>query len=252
MLKVRVIPTLLSNGFGLVKGEAFESWRTVGTLVPAVRVFNTRDVDELLILDVAARRERRPCDLDTARAAAIESRVPLSIGGGVSSLAEVQDLLAAGADKVVLNTAALDQPQLIEDAARRFGSQCVVLAIDVRVVDGVGMVTARSGAELTNRVPVRWAREAQDRGVGEILVTRVENDGLLTGYDLPLVAEVAAAVSVPVIASGGAGSYEHMRAAIQEAGASAVAAGAMFQFTEQTPAMARAYLAEHGIPVRRA
>src|SRR5688500_9078119 len=153
MLKVRVIPTLLSNGFGLVKGEAFQSWRTVGTLVPAVRVFNTRDVDELLILDVAARREHRPCDLDTARDAAVESRVPLSIGGGVSSIGDVQDLLAAGADKVVLNTAALEQPQLIEDAARRFGTQCVVLAIDVRVVDGERVVTSRSGAELTDRDP---------------------------------------------------------------------------------------------------
>ncbi len=251
MLKVRVIPTLLSNGFGLVKGEAFHSWRTVGTLVPAVRVFNTRDVDELLILDVAARREHRPCDLDTARDAAVESRVPLSIGGGVSSIDDVQDLLAAGADKVVLNTAALEQPQLIEDAARRFGTQCVVLAIDVRVVDGERVVTSRSGAELTERDPVTWAKEAQDRGAGEILVTRVESDGLQTGYDLPLLAEVSAAVTVPVIAAGGAGSYEHMRAAIQDAGASAVAAGAMFQFTEQTPAMARAYLAEHGIPVRR-
>lgn len=251
MLKVRVIPTLLSNGFGLVKGEAFQSWRTVGTLVPAVRVFNTRDVDEMLILDVAARRENRSCDLDTARDAAVESRVPLSIGGGVSSVGDVQDLLAAGADKVVLNTAALDRPQLIEDAAGRFGSQCVVLAIDVRVVEGEWVCTSDSGSRTTGRDPVSWAKEAQDRGAGEVLVTRVEHDGLLTGYDLPLLSEVSQAVTVPVIAAGGAGSYEHMRAAIQDAGASAVAAGAMFQFTEQTPAMARQYLAQHGIPVRR-
>src|SRR4051812_14798558 len=132
MLKVRVIPTLLSNGFGLVKGEAFQSWRTVGTLVPAVRVYNLRDVDELLILDVAARRERRSFDLDTARDAAVESRVPLSMGGGISSVEEVQALLAAGADKVVLNSAALEDPTLIERSADRFGSQCIVLAIDVR------------------------------------------------------------------------------------------------------------------------
>ena len=251
MLKVRVIPTLLSNGFGLVKGEAFQSWRTVGTLVPAVRVFNSRDVDELLILDVAARRENRPCDLDTARDAALESRVPLSIGGGVSSVGEVQDLLGAGADKVVLNTAALENPKLIGDAAARFGAQCIVLAIDVRVVEDSWVCTSNSASAVTERDPVSWAKEAQERGAGEILLTRVESDGLLTGYDLPLLTQVTAAVTVPVIAAGGAGTYEHMRAAIQDGGASAVAAGAMFQFTEQTPAMARRYLAEHGIPVRR-
>jgi cyclase len=250
MLKVRVIPTLLSNGFGLVKGEAFQSWRTVGTLVPAVRVFNTRDVDELLIVDVAARREGRCCDLYTAEDAAAESRVPLSIGGGITSVAEVQELLATGADKVVLNTGALERPQLIEEAATRFGTQCVVLSVDVRVVEGRRLVTTHSGSQTTDRDPVAWAKEAQDRGAGEILVTRVESDGLLTGYDLPLVADVAGAVSVPVIAAGGAGTYEHMRAAVQDAGASAVAAGAMFQFTEQTPALARSYLASHGIPVR--
>jgi cyclase len=250
VLKVRVIPTLLSNGFGLVKGEAFQSWRTGGTRVAAVRGVKKRDVDERRIHDVAARRESRCCDLFTAQDAAAESRVPLSIGGGITSVSEVQDLLAAGADKVVLNTGALERPQLIEEAAQRFGTQCVVLSIDVRVVDGRRLVTTHSGARTTDRDPVSWAKEAQDRGAGEILVTRVESDGLLTGYDLPLVADVAGAVGVPVIASGGAGTYEHMRAAVQDAGASAVAAGAMFQFTEQTPALARSYLAAHGVPVR--
>ncbi|WP_331272299.1 imidazole glycerol phosphate synthase subunit HisF [Motilibacter aurantiacus] len=246
-----MIPTLLSNGFGLVKGEAFASWRTVGTLVPAVRVFNSRDVDELLIVDVAARREERSVDLDTAAEAAVQSRVPLTVGGGVDTVEDVAELLAAGADKVVVNSAALAGPGLVEQAARRFGSQCVVVSVDVREVDGAWRCFSHSGSRPTERDPVSWAREAADRGAGEILVTRVEYDGRLTGYDIPLVASVAQAVGVPVIASGGAGSYADMLAAIREGGASAVAAGAMFQFTEQTPAEARDYLAAHGVPVRR-
>lgn len=251
MLKVRVIPTLLSNGFNLVKGEGFESWRTIGALVPAVRVFNSRDVDELLILDVSARKDRRACEPSIAEDAAAHSRVPLTVGGGVSSTDDIRSLLAAGADKVVLNSAALMDPALIGESARRFGSQCVVLAIDVRMIDGKYRCTSHSGAAVTGRHPQSWAREACDRGAGEVIVTRVERDGTLAGYDIPLVASVSEAVTIPVIASGGAGCYADLLAAITEGGASAVAAGAMFQFTEQTPAEARDFLARHGVPVRQ-
>lgn len=250
MLKVRIIPTLLTDGFGLVKGERFDSWRTVGALMPAVRVFNRRDVDELVILDVRARAERRPCDPVLIEEIAGEVRVPLSVGGGISDLDDIDRVLGAGADKVILNSAAYDDPALVNRSAGRYGSQCIVVAIDVAETDGGLRCVARSGSTPTAWSPEEWAREVAERGAGEILVTRTELDGTLEGYDLHLVAEVSAAVDVPVIAAGGAGSYEHLLAGVR-AGASAVAAGAMFQFTHQTPAEARDHLGSHGVPVRR-
>lgn len=250
MLKVRIIPTLLTDGFGLVKGEAFESWRTVGSLMPAIRVYNRRDVDELLILDVAARREGRSCDPSLIEDAAAEVRVPLTIGGGLSNLGDIATALHAGADKVVLNTAALDRPELIDEASSEFGSQAIVVAIDATIIQNEMRCLAQSGQRPTSRTPQAWAVEAESRGAGELIVTRADYDGLLTGYDLDLIASVCRNVELPVVASGGAGNYDHMRDAVIMAGASAVAAGAMFQFTQQTPDLARAALGANGIPVR--
>lgn len=250
MLKIRVIPTLLYNGVGLVKGQSFRSWRSVGTLLPAVRVFNSRDVDELTILDIAARREGRPCDDGMPSIAARASRVPLSIGGGVNSVHDVARLLELGADKVVLNSGAIDRPELIAEAAAHFGSQCVVVSVDaVRTQDGLRCAAA-NGTRIQEVSPADWGHHAEDLGAGEIVVTSVERDGTMTGYDLDLIASVASAVSVPVVASGGASTYEDFRLAVVEAGASAVAAGAMFQFSEATPHEAKKYLSSQGVPVR--
>lgn len=252
MLKVRIIPTLLWKGVGLVKGVGFDSWRRVGPVLPAVKVYNTRDVDELVLVDIAANTSMQPPDIESIADFADECFVPFTVGGGVRAVAHVQQLLRAGADKVCLNTAAYESPQLVTETARRFGVQCVVASIDVRREGDGWRCFSHSGRQQQSRNPVDWARELADRGAGEILLTSIDRDGTMQGYDLELIAAVAGAVQVPVIASGGAGNYEHMRQAVQEAGASAVAAASMFHFTEQTPAAAKAALAAAGIPVRSA
>lgn len=251
MLKVRIIPTLLWKNFGLVKGERFNSWRRVGAVLPAVKVYNARDVDELVLMDITASREKAEPDYDSVHDFADECFVPFTVGGGISRLDQIQNLLRAGADKITINTNAYCNAQLVDEAAKRFGAQCIVASIDVRrMSDGHLLCFSHAGAVATGRRPDEWARELVDRGAGEILVTSIDRDGTMQGYDLRLIETVVNAVNVPVIASGGAGNYEHMRLAIQEAGASAVAAASMFHFTEQTPAEAKRYLASAGTPVR--
>jgi cyclase len=250
MLKVRVIPTLLWKDGSLVKGIGFDSWRRIGAAMPAIKVYNTRDVDELVLMDISATSEGRGPDLAEIDALARECFVPLTVGGGVATVETVRDLLRAGADKVVVNSAAYSKADLITEAALRFGSQCVVAAIDaLRDEHGRYICCARSGTQRTDVEPIAWAKRLEALGAGEILLTRIESDGTLQGYDLDLLAQVASAVSIPVIAAGGAGSYADMLQALR-AGASAVAAGSMFHFTEQTPREAKLFLAEHGIAVR--
>lgn len=252
MLKVRIIPTLLWKNFGLVKGIGFDSWRRVGPVLPAVKVYNTRDVDELILVDIAACREGSEPDVDSVHDFADECFVPLTVGGGITNIEQIQRLLRAGADKISINSAAYANPQLVDQAARRFGAQCVVASIDARRLDdGSHRCFSHAGSTATGRKAEEWARELEDRGAGEILITSIDRDGTMQGYDLALIERVAKAVNLPVIAAGGAGNYEHMRQAIQEAGASAVAAASIFHFTEQTPAEAKKALAAAGIPVRQ-
>jgi cyclase len=250
MLKVRVMPTLLFRDVGLVKGIRFDSWRRVGTVMQSVKVYNMREVDELVFLDITATRESRPPDFETVDDIADECFMPLTVGGGVRNLDDVRRLLQVGADKISMNTAAVESPELIGEAAATFGSQCVVVSIDGRRdAEGAYEAWVRSATAPAHRDPVALAHEVEGLGAGEILLTSIDRDGTLEGYDLELIGAVASAVSVPVIASGGAGSYEHMAEAIG-AGASAVAAASMFHFTEQTPLEAKRYLRERGIPVR--
>lgn len=252
MLKVRVIPTLLWKNFGLVKGIGFDSWRRVGPVLPALKVYNRRDVDELFLVDITATPENTPPDAESISDFADECFVPFTVGGGITDIGQVQRLLQVGADKVSVNSAIYDKPQLVTDIAQRFGSQCVVASIDARAQDdGSHLCFSHAGKRATGRLVEDWARELEARGAGEILVTSIERDGSMQGYDLKLIECVARAVNLPVIASGGAGNYEHMRQAIQEAGASAVAAASIFHFTEQTPAEAKNALMAAGIPVRR-
>ena len=251
MLKVRVIPTLLMREVNLVKGPAFDSWRAVGSPMQSVKVFNRRDVDELVLLDIGATPAGREPDLDMVATLAQECFVPLTVGGGVRSLETIRQLLLVGADKVAINTAAYLDPALVTEAADRFGAQCVVVAIDYRTHDdGRRECFSHCGTLATGRDPVDWAREAERLGAGEILLTAIERDGTMEGYDLAAVETVSAAVSIPVIASGGAGSYTDMASAVQ-AGASAVSAASLYLFTQATPLEAKAHLAEVGIPVRR-
>lgn len=250
MLKVRVIPTLLWKNPGLVKGVQFDSWRRVGSILPAVKVYNARDVDELIVVDITASQADRRPDPQWVRSFAPYCFIPLTVGGGITSSEEIVGMLRAGADKVSINSAALENPNLIAEAARHFGSQCVVVSIDVRRDGDKSFCVGHSGTRATAKTPGDWAAEAVERGAGEILLTSIDRDGTMTGYDLELIAEVAGRVSVPLIASGGAGNYQHMIEAVH-AGASAVAAASMFHFTQQTPAEAKKALAQAGVPVRR-
>lgn len=253
MLKVRVIPTLLWKQFGLVKGAGFDSWRRVGPVLPAVKVYNQREVDELILVDIVAHQSLDDIDFESIDEFGQDCFVPLTVGGGISRIEQVQKLLRAGADKVCVNTALYSRPELISEIAKRHGSQCVVASIDVRQDHQRGgwQCYSHAGKQSTGREVSEWAREVEDRGAGEILITSIERDGTFQGYDLALIAAVVNAVKIPVVASGGAGSYQHMIDAVVQAGASAVAAASMFHFTEQTPAGAKAAMQIAGIPVRR-
>lgn len=251
MLKVRVMPTLLFKDFGLVKGVGFDSWRRVGSVMQSVKVYNMREVDELVFLDISATQEGRSPDFETVDEIADECFMPLTVGGGVRSLEDVRRLLQVGADKVAFNTAAVLHPELITVAAQEFGAQCVVVSIDAKTVaDDRYEVYTHAGTQPTGRDPVALAKEVEALGAGEILLTSIDRDGTMTGYDVNLIAAVSQAVSIPVIASGGAGNYEHMAAAIQAGGASAVAAASIFHFTHQTPLEAKRFLHQAGIQVR--
>lgn len=252
MLKIRVIPTLLWKNFGLVKGVGFDSWRRVGPVLPAIKVYNSRDVDELILVDITASIEGNQPDHDSVNDFSEECSVPFTVGGGITNLQQIVSLLHAGADKVAINTVVYAKPDLVEAAAKRFGAQCVVVCIDAkRHADGRYSCYSHAATVDTEKTPIEWAREMAARGAGEILLTSIDRDGTMLGYDLELVEQVAKAVDIPVIASGGAGNYAHMIDVVKNAGASAVAAASIFHFTEQTPAGAKNAMQEAGIPVRR-
>lgn len=250
MLKVRVIPTLLCKQFGLVKGKVFDSWRRVGSVLPAIKVYNQREVDELILLDIIAHLSSDDPDFESIAEFGRECFVPFTVGGGITHIDQVQHLLRAGADKVSMNTAAYARPSLITEIAKRHGSQCLVSSVDVRFQDGDWLCFSHSGVQATGRKVISWVRELEALGTGEILITSIDRDGTMQGYDLALIETVVNLVNIPVIASGGAGNYQHMVEAVKDAGASAVAASSMFHFTEQTPAGAKLALAAAGIPVR--
>jgi imidazole glycerol-phosphate synthase subunit HisF len=230
MRRIRVIPTLLIQNGGLVKTVRFKKPTYVGDPINAVKIFNDKEVDEIVILDISAARDRTPPNLQMISDIAGEAFMPLGYGGGITTTDEIQTILRAGAEKVVLNTSALENPGLIAEAARRFGSQSVVVSIDVkRKLGGRYEVLTRGGAKRTGRDPVTVAREVEGLGAGEIFLTSIDREGTYEGYDLNLIEEVSRAVSVPVIACGGAASVDNLAAAVR-AGASAAAAGSMFVF----------------------
>lgn len=254
MLAKRIIPTMLVRGRTLVKGERFDSWRSIGHAAQAARVHAARGVDELMILDISATAEGRGPDLDMVRELSEGCFIPITVGGGVRSLKDVDALLRAGADKVAICTAAVEIDGFVAQVAARFGRQAVVVAIDY---DAAG-ATIRCGTTAIQMClddgdspmgPVGAAQWAEKMGAGEILLSSIERDGTMQGYDLDLIREVSAAVSVPVIASGGCRDYDDMLAAFK-AGADACAAGALFAFTDSTPRGAAKHLKQHGVEVR--
>lgn len=231
MLRVRVIPLLLLRGKGLVKGVAFRDHRYVGDPQNAIRIFNEKEVDELFLVDIDATRQGRCIDPAVVRSVATSCFMPLGVGGGVASEEQAQVLFASGAEKVMINSAAVRDPTLIRRLADRFGSQSIVVGIDVKSdIFGRHRVRTQSGTVRTRLDPVAWAKQAESMGAGEILLTSIDRDGAMTGYDVELVRAVADAVAVPIIAAGGAGLGEHFAEGVFDGHASAVAAGSMFVF----------------------
>lgn len=250
MLKIRIVPTLLFKDVGLVKGIGFDSWRRVGSAVQAVKVYNMRGVDELVFFDISATPNQRRPDFQQIEDLAAECFMPMTVGGGVRTLDDVRDLLSVGADKVAINTAAVDNPELIRQGAERFGVQCMVIAIDARKTPDGWEVMTHCGRHATGLDPVEHARKVEALGAGEIILTSIDRDGTMQGYDLELLHRVSGAVGIPVVASGGAGTYAHMADALRVGGADAVAAASIFHFTEQTPREAKLFLREQGFDVR--
>lgn len=252
MLKVRIIPTLLWKNFGLVKGESFDSWRRVGSVLPAIKLYNSREVDELVLLDIEATKTNTIPDIDSIKDLSVESSVPFTVGGGINKLDQVLSLLHAGADKVSVNSAIYENPYIITEVAKNFGTQCIVASIDVRKIEKDKYICfSHSGSKNTQEMPVNVAKRVEDLGAGEILITSIDLDGTMRGYDLELVESIVNSVNVPVIASGGCGSYQDMVDVILKSGASAVAAASIFHFTELTPSGAKQSLIDNNIPVRK-
>jgi len=250
MLKTRVIPTMLYKDTTLVKGASFDSWRIVGSLMQTVKVYNMREVDELIFLDISASRQKRHPDFELVDDFADECFMPLTVGGGISNIEDTRKLLSVGADKISLNSAAVLTPALISKIAAKFGSQCLVISIDVKKTKGKYEVFIHSGTEPTGLDPVDFATIVESLGAGEILLTSIDLDGTMKGYDIKLTKKVSQAVSIPVIASGGAGSYQDMYKAVAQGGASAIAAASIFHFTQKTPLEAKKYLHGKGIATR--
>jgi len=256
MLAKRIIPCLDVDQGRVVKGVNFVNLRDAGDPVEVARRYDAEGADELVFLDITASHEARDILVDVVRSAAEQVYMPLTVGGGVRNLDDCRALLNAGADKVSVNSAAVRDPEFITTASRRFGAQCVVVAIDPkRVRKGdreVWEVHVNGGRVPTGLEAVPWAREMEHRGAGEILLTVMDADGTRAGYDIEITRAVSEAVSIPVIASGGAGGPEHMRRVLTEGGADAALAASIFHYRTYTIADTKQYLAERGVPVRPA
>jgi len=242
----------VTNG-RVVKGVKFQELRDAGDPVACAKAYDSQGADELVFLDITASSDGRNIMHDVVARTAEQCFMPLTVGGGLRSVEDIEKMLKAGADKVSLNTSAIKTPQLIADASRRFGAQCIVVAIDARrEPDGKSWrVFTHGGRNPTELNAVDWARRAVELGAGEILLTSMDCDGMKTGYDCALTRAVSDAVTVPVIASGGAGELSHFADAITEGHASAVLAASLFHFGTLTIPQVKTYLAEHNVPVRR-
>ncbi|MCC5612868.1 AglZ/HisF2 family acetamidino modification protein [Nostoc sp. CHAB 5834] len=231
MFRPRVIPVLLLKDKGLVKSVRFSDYRYVGDPINAVKIFNDLKADELVFLDIKATHEKRCIDLNFVRQVGDEANMPFAVGGGIQTIRQIKDIINAGAEKVVINSYAVRAPAFIREAADEFGSSTIVVSIDIKKKFlGKQQVYTEAGSQSTGLDPVRWAQQMEANGAGELIVTAIEQDGMMQGYDLSLIRAMSAAVRIPVVAAGGAGHLTHLKAAVQDGQASAVAAGSLFVY----------------------
>ena len=250
MLAKRIIPCLDVKDGRVVKGINFVNLRDAGDPVESGLRYSEEGADELVFLDITASSDRRNIVAEMVRRVADSINIPFTVGGGLRNLDDIQEILRSGADKVSLNTSAVNDPHLVQKAAERFGSQCIVVAIDARREGGRAKVYTHGGRERTDRDAVEWATIVAELGAGEILLTSMDADGTKSGYDIDLTRRVSDAVQIPVIASGGAGELKHLYEGVTEGGASAVLAASIFHFRELTIGQAKSYLRERGVIVR--
>lgn len=251
MLTKRIIPCLDVTGGRVVKGTKFLELRDAGDPVECAKAYDAQGADELVFLDITASSDNRATMVEVVERTASECFMPLTVGGGIRAVEDMKIMLRAGADKVSVNTSAIQRPELVREGAERFGSQCIVVAIDARRrPEGGWMVYTHGGRNPTDLEAVAWAKRVEELGAGEILLTSMDADGTKEGYDMDLVRAVSEAVRIPVIASGGAGKLEHMADVLQNAGADAVLAASIFHFGEYTVGDVKRFLAARGVPVR--
>ena len=262
MLASRIIPCLDIKAGRVVKGTSFVSLRDAGDPLELAQRYNEQSADELVFLDITASNENRGTTIELATRLARELFIPFTIGGGISTLDEIHALVTAGADKVSVNSSAISNPNLITEGAKRFGSQCIVVAIDARKRDlsrqdqhaddiSKWEVFSHGGSRPTGLDAVAWAREMESRGAGEILLTSMDADGHQHGFELELTAAISGILNIPVIASGGGGDFEHFRDALTIGKADAVLAASVFHYGKYTVSQVKEYLSEHSIPVRK-
>jgi len=255
MLAKRIIPCLDVKDGRVVKGVRFLELRDAGDPVEQALVYDAERADELVFLDITASHERRDIMRDMVRRVAETVFIPFTVGGGLRTVEDIRGILAAGADKISMNSPAVRRPELITEGARRFGSQCIVVAIDAKRLPGdddrpLWEIYINGGRLPMGKDAVEWAREVENRGAGEILLTSMDADGTLNGYDIPLLRAVSSAVSIPVIASGGAGRLGHFYEALTAGGASATLAASLFHYKQLSIAQVKTYLSERGVAVR--
>lgn len=251
MLTKRIIPCLDVNDGRVVKGINFVQLRDAGDPVEVGKAYSDAGADELVFLDITATSDARNTVVDLVRKVAEQIFIPFTVGGGIRSVEDMRAVLREGADKVAINSAAINRPEFISESADKFGSQCVVVAIDAkRRADGGFTVFKNGGRIDTERDAIEWAVEAEKRGAGEILLTSMDGDGTKAGYDIELTKKVSSAVKIPVIASGGAGSCEHFYEALTVGGADAALAASLFHYKELEIKKVKEYLRERGVPVR--
>lgn len=252
MLTKRIIPCLDVKDGRVVKGVSFVNLRDAGDPVAAAIAYDREGADELCFLDITASHENRKTIIDVVERTAASVFMPVTVGGGVRTVEDIRDLLNAGADKVSINTAAVERPHFVQEAAERFGTQCIVVAIDAKRSAQAWEVFTHGGRKPTKLNALDWAQQMERYGAGEILLTSMDEDGQQRGYDLGLTAAVSERVSIPVIASGGVGSLEHLYDGLVTGRADAVLAASIFHFRTYTISQAKAYLRERGVPVRQA